>query len=450
MLMMEKETNLNDFNGQDRPKQPKRPLTERIFNDISLFKDTVVGRILCEKDTSIIPSGHIPLGWTVYNPKIHRKDFRRKPLFLNYDVNARGTERNILIYGAGGSGKTFLVRSMMDRHKVAGFNVCILTDVKNEYKTSLKIGTSTKIMRDYDEHLQSQDMTIYRPMFFGEPFELGKNHQMMQFSIADLSRLDWEQLLQLDLSNPRDTNKQAPFEVLWKFVADEDNHDINMDSLLTHITNSSEIDERNRKTFLSRLKLLKESDIIGTMYNVKASLRTDLEEKKTIVINLEGYENYRLFSQIYVAIINRLLVSFQKDIQIPLEIIIDEASAFIPQDGNTSTKDEIMLNINRRRYYGIKMTTATQRVKDIAENVVSQAQVIFIPSNPDMEELTDLVKKCGLYRQYGGSGTRYSIEWWRDFIETIKKYQWIMYDKKNDIFEVFEPCHPLSHQQSSQ
>ncbi|MCK5017254.1 MAG: ATP-binding protein [Candidatus Peribacteraceae bacterium] len=441
---------LNYYTGETKPKLPRPPIEDRIFSDLSLFGDTVVGQILSPKETETIPYGCIPLGWTVYNKKLHRKDFRSRPLFLRYDVKSYGTERNILIYGAGGSGKTFLVRSMMDRHKAAGFNVCILTDVKNEYKTSLKMGESSRIMSDFGERSQSQDMTIYRPMFFGNPFELGEHNQIMQFSISDLSRLDWEQLLQLDLSDPRDANKRPPFEVLWNFVTDEENPDINMDSLMIHMTNSSEVDERNRKTFLNRLKLLKDSDTIGTMHNVKDSLRLDLEERKTIVINLEGYENYKLYSQIYVAIINRILVSFQKDIHIPLEFVVDEANAFIPQDGNTSTKEEIMLNINRRRYSGIKMTTATQRVKDIAENVVSQAQVIFIPSNPDMEELINLIKKCGLYRQYGGSATRYTVEWWRTFMDSVKKHQWILYDKKEDVFEVFDPCHPLSHQQSSQ
>ena len=90
------------------------------------------------------------------------------------------------------------------------------------------------------------------------------------------------------------------------------------------------------------------------------------------------------------------------------------------------------------------MTVSTQRIKDVSENVLSQASVVFIPPNPDMEEFTYLIKKIGLYVQYGGSDTKYSMDWWRQLLSNIQKHQWIMYDKDNQVFEIFEPAHPLS------
>ena len=224
-----------------------------------------------------------------------------------------------------------------------------------------------------------------------------------------------------------------------------------MDAITTFVTNTSDIDERNKKTFLKRLKVLQESNVIGTMHNVIDSLRADLEEKKTIVINLENYENFFLYSQIYIAIINRILAGFQSEIKIPLEIIVDEANAFIPQDGDTSSKEEIMLNVNRRRYLGIKMTVSTQRIRDVSENLISQSSVVFIPSNPDREEFFYLVKKIGLSVQYGGSNTKHTSDWWRSVLSDVKRFQWIVIDKDNgNSIDIFEPCHPLSHQQSSQ
>ncbi len=448
---MEKATNLEDFNGKPEHKKSRKSFTENVFKDLDMSDDYYLGQILSPKDIETVPSGCIPLGWTVYNKKLHRKDFRSKPLFLKYDVNARGEGRNIFVYGKAGSGKTFLVRSMIDRHKITGFNVCILTDVKNEYKTSLKIGTSTKIMTDYDEKLQSQNMTIYRPMFFGEPFDTGQNYQIMQFCVNDLKRIDWMQLLEIHPSDPKDTNKRLIFETIWRYINNDEIENINMDAITTFVTNTSDIDERNKKTFLKRLKVLQESNVIGTMHNVIDSLRADLEEKKTIVINLENYENFFLYSQIYIAIINRILAGFQSEIKIPLEIIVDEANAFIPQDGDTSSKEEIMLNINRRRYLGIKMTVSTQRIKDVSENLISQSSVVFIPSNPDREEFFYLVKKIGLSVQYGGSNTKHTSDWWRSVLSDVKRFQWIVIDKDNgNSIDIFEPCHPLSHQQSSQ
>jgi len=411
---------------------------------INIDKNTIIGRLIYNnKITYEIPKNTFPIGLKVYNKFIDKQKFEsyKYPLFLNFKP-VKGEARNIFIYGTAGSGKTYTTRGIIDRVKDIGFNVVVLTDVKNEYYTSKYKNKSGTILDKYKEEYKSQDISVYRPLFFGKPFL--KHEKLIQFNLSELERIDLIQLVNLENETTSNENKRTMFEIVLKYIEDHKS-EVTMDNLINYINSKPEFNNSTKRYLINRLENCRQNNVIGTMYNQKNNLFDDLKNNKTIIINLNNYENYMSYSQIYVSVINRMLAKFQENQSKPIIIVVDEASAFVPRDGVASSKQEIQLNYQRRRYLGIKNITISQEIKDIMETAIKSSQIIMIPSNPDMNELLELVEMFGKYQSYGGRHTMYSRDWWRLLIQSLKKHEWIIYEKNAEQeIKVVKGIAPLS------
>ena len=134
------------------------------------------------------------------------------------------------------------------------------------------------------------------------------------------------------------------------------------------------------------------------------------------------------YPQIYVSIIINKLVELRQsgELKKPVNVYIDEAHAFIPAEGDPSSKKAIKDIINVHRQLGFAVRLYTQLPKQLPPDIISQLTHFYLPYNVDMEILTFIARKIGWWRTRDAFNGR-----WNDIKEVMEKFWW-MYLNRND------------------
>lgn len=340
-------------------------------------------------------------------PIAFRRDYYRKEYDMKslYKIDLSEAFR-MLFVAKTRTGKSFWIRAMVDRLKKAGFCIVYLTDVKNEYDTSirpLQAKFASKLIRG--EKPEGTKLKVFKPTFFqyleGDARLLPAGQEWCSMDLSKLQPRDFSTMLKfLGLTQQQiDGMERALYEAKQRgFIIKgwEDFENILNDA--DYIQNSGQI-----LTKLFKIQYYNPFDV-----NHRINPSEYLAQGYTLVLNLQYYDNLERsngFMQVTVANWMRNIKDARKSKKIPpVVFIVDETPRFCSSgvgDGagvtsDTVSKFEIMESVDTDTAYDINWVFAGQDIVSIPERVVKQCRYIMIPQNIAFETAKSAMKIANL------------------------------------------------------
>lgn len=302
------------------------------------------------------------------------------------------------------SGKSYLMRSIIDRLYASSqyfetkewmssgekINICILTDVKNEFGSSIESNEDVKYC-SLGERPTSLPVKSFKPVFLGRD----KSCEPIQMSLQQLTFFDFLTLFDLmDGSSAQKTIMQV-------FHMQIENGYIKTLEDLRMVLEDTQMSPATKNYLESKIDILEKSGVIGDEYNVDFS--EEMEKGYIPILNLEGFEKLGRtasgFPQAYVAIILRRIIQMKR-IGRPkgkMWIFIDEIRRFCDKSKNSVSKTEILECIDVTAGYGINMVMAAQEIKGIPDELINQSKYLFVPFNVDRPIFQEILSRKGMY-----------------------------------------------------
>lgn len=226
--------------------------------------------------------------------------------------------QRIIILGGTGSGKTYLLLTMISRYLQNEENLFIdPCDVKNEMACINEPVQSR--FRKYllqGEKPQGFNIKIYRPVFFDKL--LGTNYKEQvhcQIRLSDLDAHDFSYILGLDT----ETVVESIVDI-YEQMEEDDNFTI--ERLITLIKNDSIITPIQKRRVVRIINTLLKYHVIGDEYD-RIDIVEDLNNGISPIINFQGIDTvsqkFRNFSTIFVDLVLRHLIRAKQKRLIPLD-----------------------------------------------------------------------------------------------------------------------------------
>ena len=346
------------------------------------------------------------------------------------------------IFARTGSGKTFLLKSIHSRLFLGGYKVLHLSDVKNDFadmdhgqgiqKHHMNLIETNKMK----EQRQPIPVNMYMPKFMGEQYYNGPpkkdNFHAFAYSLNDLSESDFLQLISAD----SESKKNLALEMFDNIEEGTNFSD------LYDILDDSEANDMTKRTVRSSLETLERQEVVSNRYQ-KSPL--DTIDETVVALAFEHWDKFKRKSmekmEIYISITIRKVMDQmrERELEGPLSMIVDEAHAFAPADGNSISRDDIVDVINLGRAYGIPMFFASQSKSHMPEeNFMNQMNKFFISKTVPQKERREILQAANIYEQ----GDAQRNKWQRIFKE-MDQYQWMMIDKKKSEWTIIDILSPL-------
>lgn len=342
------------------------------------------------------------------------------------------------------SGKTFILRGFGDRISKVGYGVIYLTDIKDEFKSSINPVQSkfTKLLLPGEKPTATNVMT-FRPTFFKtvKGYEnLPADNFWYTPALNDLSELDFMTLINADeMTAPQQI---ACKEIYNKIIKTKDI--ITLEKIYDIIDNLKDFDTRQKMSLRTKFLPLQYSQMFS---EDKKGL--DFERMINLgfvpALNLEGFDNITRegagLPQVVVSIWLRKIIDLRVKTKIPpLYIIVDEASRFVPAQGNPSSKQEVLESVDIHGRFGISYVFATQEAQKLPDALLNQCKIYLIPYNIDVNSLAFLFKKSGVV---DWSAVVYNQRC-AQLKKRMKKYEWILIDRNANDYTIISSLAPLS------
>lgn len=352
-----------------------------------------------------------------FKPREVKQKFHRDRLALGFDADRylyEGVKKPVtaklresafhsMILGKTGAGKTFYKRGLMDRlyaqnlyNIEQGFvdrnNIMVLTDVKNEFISSLN---PTNKAGDFlpGEKPTSLPIKVFRPMFLGSE----KKNIPFQIPLRKLTYFDMLTVFDM-LSEKASPSQKMIMQTLASHIQ---SHQIqNIDDLRQEI-NDMTMSSVTKNFFLSKIDVLENNMVIGDRFNV--DFGEMMRSGYIPVINWQGFEKLGRgvsgFPDIYIAIILRELMDTQRTGQIHgrLWLIIDEIRRFCSSRSESVSGKEIIDAVQLSRAWNVFIIMGAQDIVGIPSTLIEQSKYIFLPFNVDRPVAETILKMKGLY-----------------------------------------------------
>ena len=410
-------------------------MTERFKKDIEAFgspymKDSFVKKTFLPYEYE---KEKVPVGRTFEGNVFH--------LDLEHPIRC-------IIVGTPGSGKTFLIRTIMDRLtkiprglKKIGYSIFIPTDIKDEFKTSKRqVQKKFRHMNLKGEKPCGQNVITLRPTFFKLVNKrLPKDNHWVSVDMSKMEEYDFMTLLNVNkMTDPQKTLVQD----LYGRIKKEPN--FNMEKLKDLVKNMVEFDERQINAMKNKLKPLFESEFGDSRYF--RDIVKGINQGNIIALNMEDYDLFGkgsfLYPEVFVGMtLRNILIARRRGLVPPLFILVDEAGRFIPKDRNPSCKRDIMESDKRDRKYGVSYIYATQYFSDLPDEVKKTARYTFLPYNIDKKVLAETLKFTAMvHRGYWQNAENDAIQ----LIQKMKRRQWLVLDRDLKEKHIIDLIAPLS------
>ena len=368
--------------------------------------------------------------------KTEKKDFW-------LDVSTSGVS---IILGKRDSGKTWILRRLMDTAFYTGFAPVVPCDVKNEFVSSLKpADTDQQQFLAAREFARPTPVKIYYPHFLGD---CPDKNEPLQISLFDITYSDLLTIFKLTETGSSIAQTSVLMH-LYNLIREE--KITNMNEFLEELDDMEDAKPVTKQSIRMIANNVINSEIIGNKFTV--NIPRIFEEDQIPVLDLVGYEELGLHTAAsYVAIFIRKIMAARKRklIKKPMFFLIDEAHEFCNAHSNLSSKHEIQKLVNLSRTWGISIVLATQSLEDIPPKIMRQARYIFLPQGVTWDEGKEIMK------------SRSFLEWDRDSYNELiylfkhlrrkknNEREWLCVDANKGEYTRFFPYAPFSlHQRES-
>jgi hypothetical protein len=349
-----------------------------------------------------------------------------------------------VLLGKRGSGKTWLLRRLMDMAFYTGFAPVIPCDVKNEFIASMNpANEKQQALFGLNEIARATPVKVFFPRFLGSP---PQNNQSFQIGLYDLTYSDLLTLYGLSESGSSIAQTTTLLHI-YNLIKDESIG--TMDEFIEELEQMEDATPATKRALKMITQNIIRNEIIGTDFTI--NINAIFEKDQIPVLDLVGYEELGLnTAAAYVAIFLRKIMNARRNklIKKPLFVLIDEAHEFCNKKKDISSKEEIQKMVNLSRSWGISLILATQNMEDIPPKIMRQARYIFLPQGITWDEGKEIMKSQAL------------LEWDRDayneliyLFKSLKRKkngerEWICIDVNTKEYTTFFPYAPLSLHQS--
>lgn len=353
-----------------------------------------------------------------------------------YEINLQEACR-IIFFAETRTGKTFSMRSMMDRLYRSGYPIVILPDTKDEYKSSLlpvqNEFQNNMLPGEYPEGLK---MKIYRPKFFKG--ELPDKNEWITIDLCDLSKADFKTLMSYE-KLPAVQQK----DILIIYDKIEKGEFKTIEDIIEYQKKNKEIG----KAIINYMIPLQNSNLLSSRY--VQNIINDLVEGYIPVLNFRGFESLGEGGdencQVMIAIWIREIVEARRQGKIPpLFILMDELARWCPASGDPSSKKEIMQSVDLHAGEGVNYIFATQRVGSIPEDIISQCKYQLIPKSGDDDLWSNILRRNMIIRDTHTDFSRV-----QKMRQQMYRWFWLIVNSKEKKFNFIRFLSPLSKHQKT-
>ena len=354
----------------------------------------------------------------------------------------------VLFVASAGSGKSWLMRAMIDRLHQIGQACIFLTDIKGELVSSRKpLQAKFRHLLLKGEKPRRLPVAELRPTFFRQiSKDLPVNN--LWYSI-DMKRMTQREFMTFMNTSRMTATQRTLLEIIYqemskKFKKEEDN-EFSLDFIEEIIDNIDEIDTKSAKALKLKFRPLRESNWYIRKY--ERSIIEGIQKGLVPSINLTDFESFGTdnfnFPTVTESIVLREVIKGRRDKEIPpLWIFIDEATRFCGNDKNNSFKDEVLEAVDVERRFSTSVVMAFQAMSDIPEKVLYQSRYVFVPGTENLDTIKKILVNTGIAR---------NVQSAPGLASRIKKqtrghrYAWIVFDRFEQTMRVINPLAPLSH-----
>jgi len=264
----------------------------------------------------------------------------------------------ISIIGAAGSGKSFLMRGMMDRLKKIKNDSVFLTDIKGELVSSIKpVQYKFQKLLLPGEKAQALPLVSLRPTFFKQISKsLPKNNVWYSVDMKRMTQREFMTFMNAKGMTPTQrTLVEIIYQEMLKRYKKDKNAKFSLDFIEQVIDSIEEIDVRSKNAMKLKFRPLKESDFFIERF--ERSIIKGIQKGLVPAINLTDFESFGRDSFNYpvttLSIVLREIIRGRRDKQInPLWVFIDEATRFCGNNKDNAFKDEVLEAVDVERRFG--------------------------------------------------------------------------------------------------
>lgn len=367
-------------------------------------------------------------------------------------LDCREAFRGIFI-GPTRSGKTWLIRAIVDRWKQGIGDVLYLTDVKNEFYSSRKpLQPQFHHLLLPGESPVATNVITLRPSFFEQIDRDGcpKFNSYYSVNMGLMSKADFLTLMNADASTAL---QQNIFELIYDELSKEHQKTgiFSFDTIDEIIDSVQELNATQKLNMKFKFRPIKSSGFYKQEY--ERDIISLMNKGFIPAINVRGFDQFGKgsfdYPSVFIKIVAFLIVNARRQRKIKeVLVLLDESPRFVPIDRNSSSKAFIMESVDVDTAERVNYLFGAQSIEKVPDAIVKQSRYIFLPANVDLGTLRTVLMSTGLCRNIQSS-VNDSIYLRQQM--SAKRHEWLCVDKLLATKTIFTPLAPLSwHLQSGE
>lgn len=389
------------------------------------------------------------------NPRFRKKIRISKIVFTNdikemYDLTVEDNANFELADGtiSHNSGKTFFLRSIGDRLVQTGRDLIYLSDVKNEFYSSIDpVQPKFEGGLIKGETPTGVNVVTLRPTFFKtiSP-EKHKSNFWYSVDMRELSKADFMTMMNVtELTQNQQVSMELIYQELSKRYKENEKLDFSVDMINEIIDSFDELNNTQKTSLKFKFRPLEYSHFFEKKY--KRNVVSLIRKGYVPAINVENFDSFGkgafLFPEVTLNIVLREVITARRSGKIkPVWVVLDEASRFVGNRKRSSLKESILQSVDLDTRYNVNYIFASQIVEDVPDTILKQSKYIFIPATADVQTIKFILVNTGLAKNIQTSVNE-SMKIKRMMKKV--KFSWIVINRMTGQMDLIRPLAPLSH-----
>lgn len=392
---------------------------------------------------------------------VHDADYSKGiPCCVDINSNEKvvipiNSETRIGCFGASGSGKTLLAKSICSRAHKSGMGIFHGSDMKNDFQKVNSYGGASKRLQEVTQGLLKgeepceMERTLAIPSFLVQYYNSNPDSFASRFSagFSDITISDFKYIMRYDkMTEPQKT-------IFEQVLGDLSISEADFDTLKEKI---DEIGGKSRNRLKNKLDVIEKNGIIKTSMRSALDILNDLNNRGCVALGLKNYtkfwpndmEKLRFYSALMLRNLKELLN--ERVIERDLLIFNDEFHLMAPNLENSPVKDEFQNILDTSgRVANISTMIAAQRpsqvpwpYSDDRNDFLGTLNHIFISENLASNDWKKVLQSTNLWDPHRSHD-------WQNIFRKMDKYQflYINTDKHKSINDtkIVESLSPLCY-----